>query len=75
MKRQALPLFLSENNPPAKRAILTAAVDLFASRGICTPFWLACGNILLPATVIPEGKNDSLKRMARYRTRRLRSGH
>ena len=34
MKQQALPFFLSETDPPAKRAILTAALDLFASRGI-----------------------------------------
>jgi AcrR family transcriptional regulator len=34
MKQKTLPFFLSETDPPAKRAILTAALDLFASRGV-----------------------------------------
>jgi TetR/AcrR family transcriptional regulator, repressor of fatR-cypB operon len=34
MKRNGLPFFLSENDPPAKRSILMAALELFATRGI-----------------------------------------
>jgi TetR/AcrR family transcriptional regulator, repressor of fatR-cypB operon len=34
MRHNSLPFFLSEGDPPAKRAILTAALDLFATRGV-----------------------------------------
>jgi TetR/AcrR family transcriptional regulator, repressor of fatR-cypB operon len=34
MKQKSLPFFLSESDPPAKQAILTAALELFATRGI-----------------------------------------
>jgi AcrR family transcriptional regulator len=34
MKSVPLPFFVSENDPPAKRSIITAALDLFATRGI-----------------------------------------
>jgi TetR/AcrR family transcriptional regulator, repressor of fatR-cypB operon len=34
MKRNRLPFLLSESDPPAKRAILVAALELFATRGI-----------------------------------------
>jgi TetR/AcrR family transcriptional regulator, repressor of fatR-cypB operon len=32
--QKPLPFFLSESDPPAKRAILTAALELFATRGV-----------------------------------------
>jgi TetR/AcrR family transcriptional regulator, repressor of fatR-cypB operon len=32
--KKPLPFFLSESDPPAKQAILTAALDLFATRGV-----------------------------------------
>src|SRR6516225_1030907 len=34
MIRKSLPFFLSENDPPAKQAILSAALELFATRGV-----------------------------------------
>jgi TetR/AcrR family transcriptional regulator, repressor of fatR-cypB operon len=34
MARKSLPFFLSETDPPAKQAILTSALDLFATRGV-----------------------------------------
>jgi AcrR family transcriptional regulator len=34
MNDRAVPFYISEHDAPAKRAILTAALDLFASRGI-----------------------------------------
>ena len=34
MAHKPLPFFLSETDPPAKQAILTAALDLFATRGV-----------------------------------------
>ena len=34
MLPSALPFFVSENDPPAKRAIITAALELFATRGV-----------------------------------------
>jgi TetR/AcrR family transcriptional regulator, repressor of fatR-cypB operon len=34
MKRNRLPFLLSETDPPAKRAILVTALELFATRGV-----------------------------------------
>jgi AcrR family transcriptional regulator len=34
MTRKSLPFFLSESDPPAKQAILAAALELFATRGV-----------------------------------------
>jgi AcrR family transcriptional regulator len=34
MIHKSLPFFLSESDPPAKQAILTAALELFATRGV-----------------------------------------
>ncbi len=34
MSQHALPYFVSENDPPAKRSILLSAMDLFATHGV-----------------------------------------
>ncbi len=34
MRQKVLPFFLSEGDPPAKRSILLAALELFATRGV-----------------------------------------
>ena len=34
MAPSASPFFVSEDDPPAKRAIITAALELFATKGV-----------------------------------------